>query len=77
MYKNKRWHELTSPQKIAIILLGAIQISLLIAALWDIRHRSTDEIKGSKAAWAMVSLVNFIGPMAYFSFGRKRLAQET
>ena len=53
--------------------MGAIiQVSLLTAALWDISHRPATGIKGSKRAWTAASFVNFIGPIAYFVFGRKR-----
>lgn len=67
----KRWHDLTDTQKIAILLLSILQIALLIAALWDIRRRPADEIKGSKSLWTMAAFVNFIGPIVYFTIGRK------
>jgi hypothetical protein len=69
---KKSWHELTDAQKSGIVLLATLQFTLLVAALWDIRRRPADQINGSKRMWTAVAFVNFIGPIAYFLFGRKR-----
>ena len=45
---NKRWRDLTNTQKAGIVLLSTVQITLLVAALTDLRRRSADEINGSK-----------------------------
>ena len=71
MGKKRRWSDLTDTQKTAIVLLGTLQVILMAAALWDIHHRSTDEIYGSKRTWKVAAFLNFIGPAAYFLFGRK------
>jgi hypothetical protein len=70
----KQWQDLTDRQKRGIVLLGALQITLLAAALIDIRRRPTDAINGSKRLWTAVVCINGIGPIAYFVFGRKRPA---
>ena len=70
--QKKRWQDLTDTQKIAIILLSILQLMLLIAALWNIYRRSADQINGSKSLWTVAAFVNFIGPIAYFIWGRKR-----
>ena len=69
--KKKRWSELSPVQQTAIGLLGTVQIGLLMAALWDIRRRADEEINGSKTLWAAAAFINFVGPIAYFLFGRK------
>lgn len=69
--QNKKWRELSSTQKLGIIVLGVIQFTLLGAALWDLRQRPADEVKGSKRMWTAAAFVNFFGPIAYFLFGRK------
>jgi len=71
MPRKKRWSELGPLQQIAVITLGLIQIGLLVAALWDIRRRADEEINGSRGLWVAAAFINFIGPIAYFSFGRK------
>lgn len=55
-----------------VVLAGTVQLGLLGAALTDLKRRSSAEVNGSRAAWTAVSFVNFIGPLAYFAFGRKR-----
>jgi hypothetical protein len=72
MNGKKRWKNLTDTQKIAIVLLSLLQIALLMAALRDIHRRSADQINGSKSLWTVAALVNFIGPIAYFIWGRRR-----
>jgi hypothetical protein len=69
---NKRWSELTTAQKLGIVLSGGVQIALLAAALLDIYRRPKEEIRGNKLRWAFVSFVNFVGPLSYFLFGRRR-----
>ncbi len=72
--RQKQWNDLTDAQQRGIVLLGALQLALLITALIDIRRRPADAINGSKRLWTTVVFVNFIGPIAYFLFGRKRPA---
>jgi hypothetical protein len=69
---RKSWSDLTPPQKAGAVVLGALQLTLLIAALVDIRRRPAEEINGSKRMWTGLAFVNFVGPIAYFLFGRKR-----
>ena len=74
MPPNKKWSDLTARQKAPLVLRGIIQLALLAAALADIHRRPAEEIKGSKWVWSAVAFVNFmgIGPIAYFTFGRRR-----
>ena len=44
----------------------------LLAAQRDISRRPAEQIRGSKALWRVATLVNFIGPASYFTFGVKR-----
>jgi hypothetical protein len=69
---RKRWRELSERQRRAIVGSGAVQLILLVVALADLWRRPPDQVNGSKPLWLAISLVNFIGPLAYFTFGRKR-----
>jgi hypothetical protein len=69
---NRRWSELSTGQRRGIVLSGAVQVTLLIAALVDIRRRPEEEIRGSKRLWPAAAFVNFVGPVSYFLFGRRR-----
>ena len=72
MTQRKRWSDLTTGQQAAIQIAAAVQMALLVAALWDMWHRPVEEINGDRRLWTLTSFVNFVGPLAYFGFGRKR-----
>jgi hypothetical protein len=72
MADKKRWSERPAWQHRVIIGAGTAQISLLVAALVDIRRRPARRIRGSKRLWTAASFVNTVGPIAYFVFGRRR-----
>jgi hypothetical protein len=55
-----------------VVATGTVQVGLLVAALTDLWRRPSDQVRGSRAFWTAVSLVNFVGPLAYFAFGRRR-----
>lgn len=59
-------------QRIGLTVSGVVQIILLIAALRDLRRRPASLVRGRKGVWAAASFVNFIGPIAYFAYGRRR-----
>ena len=69
---NKRWSELSTGQRRSIVLSGVVQVTLLIAALVDIRRRPQEENRGNKWLWTAAAFVNFVGPISYFLFGRRR-----
>jgi len=72
MTKRKKWSELTTGQQTAIEIGAAVQMVLLVAALADMWHRPVEEINGDRRLWTLASFINFVGPLAYFAFGRKR-----
>jgi len=47
-------------------------VSLLVAAQQGAWRCPAALINGPKAAWRAASFINFIGPMGYFIFGRKK-----
>jgi hypothetical protein len=71
--KKKTWKEMPPMARFGILVAAAVQLSLLVAAQRDISRRPAEQIRGSKAMWRMVTLVNFVGPGSYFVFGRKNL----
>jgi bacteriorhodopsin len=56
------------------VLAGAVvvQFGLLGAALVDLRRRPARKVRGDKRLWVAASFVNYVGPLAYFTCGRKR-----
>ena len=72
MADKKSWKDFSSGQKAAMIVLGLIQVALLIAAQRDIGRTRDSEINGSKGMWRALAFVNWVGPISWFVFGRKR-----
>ena len=72
--KKKTWKEMPPAARFGTVLIGIAQMALMVAAQRDISRRPAELINGPKAAWRMAALINFIGPMGYFIFGRKRTA---
>jgi hypothetical protein len=70
----KRWSELDPRLRRALVLVGAVEAGLKIAALLDLAQRPSRDVRGSKAGWAAaIALVNAAGavPIAYFLRGRR------
>lgn len=69
---RRRWADLTPGQRIGVGALAAVQFALLGAALADLRRRRPAELTAPRWAWTAAAFVNFVGPLAYFAFGRRR-----
>jgi hypothetical protein len=72
MLQRRAWRDLSPGQRLATILLGGVQLALLTAAQVDIWRRPAHEVRGRRWVWATLAFVNFLGPLAYFAFGRRR-----
>ncbi|WP_231728513.1 hypothetical protein [Arthrobacter sp. EPSL27] len=70
--RKKAWKELSPMAKFGTITAAVVQLSLLVAAQTDITRRPANQIRGSKAMWRVATLINFVGPGSYFTFGVKR-----
>ena len=71
MARNRRWQDLSDRQKAGIVVAAIVQVALQAAALIDLRRRRPEQLRGTKRLWTAASFVNFLGPIAYFAFGRK------
>ncbi|HEY6710241.1 MAG TPA: PLDc N-terminal domain-containing protein [Actinomycetota bacterium] len=69
---RKRWSELSGRQQAATATAAVVQAALAAATLWDVRRRPSGQIRGSKKLWVAAAFVNFVGPLAYFTVGRRR-----
>jgi len=69
--RNRRYSEMGTAGKAAVLLITAISLLIVGRAERDIAHRDADEVRGSRAVWRLVSL-NAIGAVAYLRFGRRR-----
>ena len=75
--RRVRWSKLSPLQRIGTAFATFIQVSLLVAALIDLRRRPAEQIRGKKWFWALVVFINWIGPISYFLFGRLRPEKAT
>jgi hypothetical protein len=63
--------KLSPTRQAALAAITAWNLTLSIAAEWDIQHRPTAELRGSKAFWRLACLTNTVGPLSYFRWGRR------
>ena len=69
---RKRWQDLSDKEKTAILVMASVQLSLAATAWVDLARRPAELVRGPKPAWALGIAVNFVGPIAYFTLGRRR-----
>ena len=72
MATKKKWSELSTRSRRLVTITGVIEMALLAATLVDLKRRPAEQIKGSKRLWTALAFVNIIGPVAYFTIGRRR-----
>jgi hypothetical protein len=71
---TRRWSELPPRVRQAMLLAGAVEAGLKIAALIDLAQRPARHVRGSKVRWAAaIALINAAGavPILYFLRGRR------
>jgi hypothetical protein len=68
---KKKWADLTSGQRAAVVVLGSLQLALAVSAWADLARRPARQVNGRKGVWAAVIAVNWIGPLAWFRWGRR------
>lgn len=68
---------LSPVRQAAIVAIAAWQLWLLAAAQRDIHRRPADQVRGRKALWRVICLLNTVGPLAYFRWGRRDGATAT
>jgi hypothetical protein len=70
---KKRWSDLSDGEKTAVLVAASVQLSLAATAWVDLARRPAELVRGPKPAWALAIAVNVVGPIAYFTVGRRRL----
>ena len=67
---KKQWQDFSTGQRAVILVLASVQVSLAVSAWTDLATRPAEQVNGSKAKWAALIAIDFIGPIAYFRKGR-------
>jgi hypothetical protein len=60
-----------------VLVLGFLQLSLALGAWADLATRPATDVNGRKPLWAAVIAVNFVGPLAWFRWGRRPASAGT
>lgn len=71
---KNRWRDLDPRIRRALLITAATDGALTIAALVDLARRSPNQVRGSRARWAVaLSTVNSAGilPLVYLTRGRR------
>jgi uncharacterized small protein (DUF1192 family) len=71
----EKWSDLSTAQQNAIKVLAVTELTAKIAMLIDIRRRPASLIRGPKRLWRAAAAVNTLGPLAYFTLGRRKAAR--
>ena len=74
MAVKMKWSERSKCSRTLIVVAGAVEVVLLAATLIDVKRRPADQINGSKRMWTALAFVSIVGPIAYFTLGRRRSA---
>jgi hypothetical protein len=69
---KRKLSDLSTAERAALGAAGVGQIGLAAAALLDLRRRPARKVRGDKRLWVAAAFVNYVGPIAYFTYGRKR-----
>ena len=69
-----RWEDLSTAQRRAVIVVGAVTSLLQVLMLWDLWRRPAEEVRGSKRTWVLASFVRPFGQIAYVIWGRRPAA---
>jgi hypothetical protein len=72
--QRRRWKDLNPTQRVFVIVGAIVQITLLVLAQRDLAKRPAEQVRGPKAVWRVATMVNFVGPIAYFIWGRAKKA---
>lgn len=75
--RKRRWKDLPSGAKRGIGIAASLQLALFASALVDLIRRPSSQVRGGrKWAWLPVLFVNFVGPIAYLTVGRRGAPSE-
>jgi hypothetical protein len=68
---GRRWQDLTAGQQTAVLVAASVQLSLAATAWAQLATTPAEEVNGSRVRWALLIAVNWVGPLAWFRWGRR------
>jgi hypothetical protein len=66
-----KFGELPLRCRLTLLTLIVVQLGLLVSAELDIQRRPASEVRGRQGWWRLTCLINFVGPLSYFRWGRR------
>ena len=66
---NRRWSEIGTGQRVAVLTVGYEELALPVTALVDLVRRPAGQVRGDKRLWALGVLVQPVGAIAYLGWG--------
>ncbi|GAA4322927.1 DUF4808 domain-containing protein [Klenkia terrae] len=67
-----RWRDLEPATRTTLLVVGGTQLSLAVSAWTDLRRCPPDQVRGAKLPWVLVIAISWVGPLAWFRWGRRR-----
>lgn len=71
MIAARKWADLSTGQRTAIVALSAVEVVLTGRAAADLYRRPQSGLRGPKALWWAGILVQPVGPVAYLACARR------
>ena len=68
---KRSWSDLSPRTRRLIKIVGVLEAILFLAAQVDLARRPSALVSGAKWKWHLVIAINLIGPIAYFTRGRR------
>jgi hypothetical protein len=68
---HRQWREMPRWQRTINLVLAPVEVVLTTVAAVDLARRPGRRIRGPKALWWPVILVQPFGPVAYLAWGRR------
>jgi hypothetical protein len=69
---KRQWRDMSGQEQTAVLILASTQLALAATAWADLASRPAHQVNGRRGTWAALIGINFIGPLAYFRWGRIR-----
>lgn len=70
--QKKKWSELSPAARAGLVVGALIELVLTTIAMRDLSRRSSDQVRGPKWFWRLVSIIQPVGPIAYLALGRRK-----
>ncbi|WP_158268623.1 PLDc N-terminal domain-containing protein [Corynebacterium yudongzhengii] len=68
---RKEFADMSTAQRATVTIGGALELTAKIASWIDLSRRPSNQVRGPKWLWATAQLINGLGPVAYWTIGRK------